>query len=87
MSNGKNDLNISKNEKFRIVIIPADLLDTIKEKLGDEFIWDFDKDTHELFLMKKPVSYTDYLSGLGEDMWKETEGTDYIHRERKEWKE
>lgn len=31
------------NSHYKMIIIPDELFDTIKEKLGDEFIWDYDK--------------------------------------------
>lgn len=81
----RNDFNIPKNEEYKIIIIPSDILETIKAKLGDEFIWDYDKETQELFLMKKPDSYTDFLAGLGKEMWKDVKGTEYIKQEREAW--
>ncbi|OPJ64020.1 hypothetical protein [Clostridium oryzae] len=73
------------NKHYKMIIIPDELFDTIKEKLGDEFIWDYDKKTNRLFLMKKPESYTDFLSGLGKEMWESAGGEDYIKQEREKW--
>lgn len=81
----RNDLNIQKSEEYKIIIIPSDILEIVKAKLGDEFIWDYDNETQELFLMKKPDSYTDFLSGLGKEMWKKVNGTEYIKQEREAW--
>lgn len=75
----------SDNNHYKTIVIPEELVDTIKEKLGDEFIWDYDKKTNRLFLMKKPESYTDFLSGLGKEMWDSIGGTDYIRQERDKW--
>jgi hypothetical protein len=77
--------NISNEQAYKILIIPAELVDTIKAKLGDEFIWDYDKQSNSLFLMKKPVSYTEFLSGLGKEMWDSVGGTQYIREERERW--
>lgn len=71
--------------KYQVLIIPAELVDTVKQKLGDEFIWDYDKKNNRLFLMKKPESYTDFLSGLGKEIWNSVGGTDYIRQERDKW--
>lgn len=38
-----------------------------------------------LFSMKKPESYTDFLSGLGKEMWESVAGEDYIRQERDKW--
>jgi hypothetical protein len=81
----KSDLNITEKEGFKVIIIPTDILDAVKAKLGDEFIWDYDSETQELFLMKKPESYTDFLAGLGAEMWKDAGGTEYIRQERDTW--
>ena len=73
------------NNNYKMLAIPSELVDIIKEKLGDEFIWDYDKKTNRMFIMKKPESYTDFLSGLGKDMWDSVGGTDYIRQERDKW--
>ena len=70
------------NNHYKMIIIPDELFDIIKEKLGDEFIWDYDKKTNRLFLMKKPESYTDFLSGLEKEIWDSAGGVDYIRQER-----
>jgi hypothetical protein len=54
-------------------------------KLGDEFLWNYDFETKELFLIKRPSSITEALYGLGADMWKQAGGTDYIREERDSW--
>lgn len=77
-------INIGNNH-YKVIIIPDELFDTIKEKLGDEFIWDYDKKTNRLFLMKKPESYTDFLSGLGKEMWQSVGGAEHIRQERDKW--
>ena len=74
-----------KDNEYTMLVIPANLIDVIKEKLGDEFIWDYDKRNKKLFLMKKPESYTDFLSGLGKEMWESVGGVDYIRQERDKW--
>jgi hypothetical protein len=35
--------------------------------------------------MKKPESYTDFLSGLGKEMLEGAGGTAYIRQERDKW--
>jgi hypothetical protein len=84
MKSVSESINIDNNH-YKMIIIPDELFDTIKEKLGDEYIWDYDKKTNRLFLMKKPESYTDFLSGLGKEMWKSVGGVDYIRQERDQW--
>lgn len=73
------------DNEYKMLIIPAELVDIVKQKLGDEFIWDYNKKNNRLYLMKKPKSYTDFLSGLGKEMWDSVGGTDYIRQERDKW--
>ncbi|SDI01284.1 hypothetical protein [Desulfosporosinus hippei] len=75
----------SVNEDYRVVLIPKDMVDFIKEKLGKDVLWVYDEESKELTLIKRPDSYTEALSGLGEEMWKEVGGTEYIRRDREQW--
>lgn len=74
-----------EKEEYRVVLIPKDMLDFIKEKLGNDVLWVYDEDSNELSLVKRPESYTEALSGLGEKMWKKAGGTEHICREREQW--
>ncbi len=75
----------STNEDYSVVLIPKDMLDFIRQKLGKEVLWVYDEDSKELTLIKRPDSYTEALSGLGAEMWKKVGGTDYIIQERELW--
>ncbi|GAB6173068.1 hypothetical protein JCM15765_25460 [Paradesulfitobacterium aromaticivorans] len=74
-----------EKEEYRVVLIPKNMLDFIKEKLGNDVLWVYDEDSNELSLVKRPESYTEALSGLGEEMWKKAGGTEHISREREQW--
>lgn len=73
------------DKEYSVMIVSKDIIELIKDRLGDEILWDYDKDTNELFLIKKPTSFTDALTGLGEEMWKSVDGTEYIKQERESW--
>lgn len=75
----------SANEDYSVVLIPKDMLDFIKKKLGKDVLWVYDEESKELTLIKRPDSYTEALSGLGAEMWKNAGSTDYIRREREQW--
>jgi len=75
----------SLNDDYRVLLIPKDMVDFIKEKLGKEVLWVYDEDSKELTLIKRPDSYTEALSGLGAEMWKTVGGTDLIKRDREQW--
>ena len=80
----KKNIDTTIND-YKTIKVPSELLDFIKQKLGAEVLWVYDDETNELFLIKKPESFTDALAGLGEDMWKSVGGTDYIRQERDSW--
>ena len=61
------------------------MVDFIKEKLGKDVLWVYDEESKELTLIKRPDSYTEALSGLGEEMWKKVGGTEYIRWDREQW--
>lgn len=84
---GKGHTGTSSGDSYSVVLIPNEMLDYIKEKLGSDVLWIYDNESNELFLIRKPESYTDALTGLGEDMWKSAGGVDYIRRERDKWDE
>ena len=75
--------NIS-NDDYNVVLVPNDVLEIIRTKLGEEVLLVYD-DTKELALIKKPKSFAKSLRGLGKEMWKSVGGTDYIKQERKTW--
>jgi bifunctional DNA-binding transcriptional regulator/antitoxin component of YhaV-PrlF toxin-antitoxin module len=77
--------SISEIQKLNRIIIPIDTIKLIIEKLGDDLIWEYDEIKGELIIMKRPESYVEALMGLGEEMWKEAEGTKYIEEMRDEW--
>lgn len=72
-------------QDYSSIRLPTDLVETVKQRLGDDFLWNYDSETKELFIIKRPPSITDALYGLGANMWKEVGGTDYIRQERDSW--
>lgn len=63
------------NDDYNVVLIPNDVLEIIRTKLGEEVLLVYDDDTKELALVKKPESFTKALRGLGKEMWKSVSGT------------
>ena len=45
----------SVNEDYRVVLIPKDMVDFIKEKLGKEVLWVYDEESKEQMLMTGQV--------------------------------
>ena len=81
----KNTKTTVPNDDYNVVLIPNDVLEIIKTKLGEEVLLVYDDDTKELALIRKPESFTKALRGLGKEMWKSVGGTDYINQERETW--
>lgn len=81
----KNTTSNKTNDDYNVVLIPNDVLEIIRTKLGEEVLLVYDEDTKELALIKKPESFTNALRGLGKEMWKSVGGADYINQERKTW--
>ena len=81
------NINNYVNKPYKTIKVSDDLIEIIKNKLGDDFIWDYDEDKGELFIIKKPDSYTEALSGLGSEMWKSVNGVEYIKQERNSWED
>ena len=80
----KINTNIS-NDDYNVVLIPNDVLEIIRTKLGEEVLLVYDDDTKEVSLIKKPESFAKSLRGLGKEMWKSVDGAEYINQERKSW--
>jgi hypothetical protein len=83
LENVPKELNI-KDEYINLKI-PSDLMEVIKNIIGDDYLWNYNEDTNQFFIIKRPKSITEALYGLGAEMWKKAGGTDYIRQEREEW--
>lgn len=81
----KNTNTSVSNDDYNVVLIPNDVLEIIRTKLGEEVLLVYDDDTKELALIKKPESFAKALRGLGKEMWESVGGTDYIKQERRTW--
>ncbi|QSQ08801.1 hypothetical protein H0A61_01146 [Koleobacter methoxysyntrophicus] len=55
--------------------IPSDLMEVIKNIIGDDYLLNYNEDTNQFFIIKRPKSITEALYGLGAEMWKKAGGT------------
>ncbi len=70
----------SKNQ----MTLPKEARQALNIKAGDTVILVVAGDS--VRLCPRPTSLTDYLCGLGEDLWKELGGADeYLRAERESW--
>jgi len=65
------------------LVIPAAIRKKIKIKIGDEMLLDVDKNGN-LYLTPQPKSYTEALTGLGEEVWEKVNPVSYQRNEREE---
>ena len=77
------------NESVRVsgkyqVVIPKSIREQIGLEKGDELIVGLQEKT--IIMRVKPKSYSNYTLGLHKDIWKETEATEYVEKERSSWK-
>lgn len=56
------------NDDYNVVLIPNDVLEIIRTKLGAEVLLVYGDDTKELSLIKKPESFAKSLRGLGKEI-------------------
>jgi len=66
------------------VVIPKSIREKIGLEKGDELAVSLQE---KIIIMRvKPKSFSDYTFGLHKELWKETEATEYVERERSSWK-
>jgi len=71
----------SKNQ----IVIPKEARESINLKPGDKLLLTVSAGGH-LLLWKRPRNYTEYMSGLGKELWNKVDIGKYIKKIRKEWK-
>jgi len=66
------------------VVIPKSIREEIGLEKGDELLVNLQEKT--IIMRVKPKSYSNYTLGLHKEIWKETEATEYVEKERGSWK-
>lgn len=79
--------SISKVKDRYQTTIPIEIREEAGIEVNSKLVWAYDDINGVILVMKKPESYTDYILGLGEKMWKEIGGAEFIKKERQEEKE
>lgn len=66
------------------VVIPKSIREKISLEKGDEL----SVSVHgEIIIMRvKPESFSNYTLGLHKKIWKDTDATEYVERERSSWR-
>ena len=66
------------------VVIPKEARKSLGLSAGDQLI--VEVEDGKIVMRPRPKSYTDYMMGLGEKLWKGVDATKYIRKERESWK-
>jgi AbrB family looped-hinge helix DNA binding protein len=67
------------SSKFQVVI-PKKARDALGIKAGDKLIFDY-RDGF-VVLLARPTDFVDFMRGLGSEVWKDIDVTEYLARER-----
>lgn len=65
------------------VVIPKELRKKVGIKPRDKVL--VEEIEGVVVVIPKPKSFTDFLKGLGKEIWKGEDATRYIRRERESW--
>jgi len=65
------------------VVIPSEIRQRIKIKPQDEVLVDIIGDV--VIIIPKPASFTDFIIGLGKEVWEGIDTKDYLRKERESW--
>lgn len=71
-------------EKFQVVI-PKPVRDALDIKARDEVIVSIQDGN--VVMQPKPRRYSEYMRGLGKEIWKKVDATEYVRKERESWEE
>jgi AbrB family looped-hinge helix DNA binding protein len=65
------------------IVVPKDARKKLGLSSGDELIVRVDKD---IIIMKpKPRNYTEFMRGLHKEIWRRTDASLYVEKERQAW--
>lgn len=65
------------------VVIPKELRKKLGIKPSDKVL--VEEIEGVVIVIPRPKSFTNFLKGLGKEVWKGEDATDYVRRERKSW--
>lgn len=76
-------VSVKVGPKYQIVI-PQDIRQKIGLRPKDEVIVEEIGGT--VIIIPKPKSFTDFIIGLGKEVWERVDVKDYLKKERESWK-
>ena len=71
----------SKNQ----IVIPKEIRKKLHINAGDELV--LEMDNNRAVILPRPKKYSQYMLGLGSEVWQGIDATEYVKNERKSWGE
>jgi len=65
------------------VVIPKEARKRLGLHAGDQLVVEVEGE--KVVLRPRPKNYTNYMLGLGKEIWQEIDATEYIRKERESW--
>jgi len=65
------------------VVIPKKVRKRLALHAGDQLVVEVEGE--KVVLRPRPKNYTNYMLGLGKEVWREIDATEYVRKERESW--
>jgi len=65
------------------VVIPKKVRKRLGLHAGDQLVVEVEGE--KVVLYPRPKNYTNYMLGLGKEVWREIDATEYVRKERESW--
>ena len=75
--------NVVKVGKRYQVVIPKEAREQLGINVEDKLI--VGVRNAQIIMHPKPRRYSEYMQGLGKEVWREIEATEYVRKEREAW--
>jgi len=66
------------------VVIPREARKKLGLRAGDQLAVEVERE--KVILRPRPKNYTNYMLGLGKEMWEGIDASEYVRKERESWK-
>ena len=77
--------NVVKVGKRYQIVIPKKIREQLGVKIEDKLVVSVRNGW--IVIQPRPQRYSEYMQGLGKDVWKGIEATEYVRKEREAWEE
>jgi len=74
---------VKLSSKYQVVI-PREARKKLGLRAGDQLAVEVEGE--KIILRPRPKNYTDYMLGLGKEMWEGIDASEYVRKERESWK-